>query len=72
MEKAAIERRKAFAAAHGSDKDRQVYISASRHAASDIAKSKAEVWQANCSSLSPNSNPKSVYSFHCSVAGSFS
>ena len=37
---------KAFAAAHRSDEDRQAYISASRHASSDIAKANAEAWQA--------------------------
>ena len=35
-----------------------------------IIKAKAETWQATCSSLSPKSNPKSVYSFLRSVAGS--
>ena len=42
MEEAVSERRKAFAAAHKSDKDRQAYISASRRASSVIAKVKAE------------------------------
>ena len=53
------ERRKAFAAAHRSDEDRQAYISTSRRASSVIAKAKAEAWQTTCSSLSPKSNPKS-------------
>ena len=70
VEKAVSERRKAFAAAHRSDEDRQAYISASRSASSVIAKAKAEAWQATCSSLSPQSNPKSVYSLPRSVAGS--
>ena len=70
MEQAVSERRKAFAAAHRSDEDRQAYISASRRAASVIAKAKAEAWQTTCSSLSPKSNPKSVYSFLRSIAGS--
>ena len=35
-------------------------------------KSKAEAWQATCSSLSRKSNPKSVYSLLRSVAGFFS
>ena len=72
VEQAVSERRKAFAAAHRSDKDRQAYISASRRASSVIAKAKTETWQTTCSSLSPKSNPKSVHSLLCSVAGSFS
>ena len=59
---------KAFAAAHRSDEDCQAYISASRRTLSVIAK--AEAWQATCSSLSPKSNPKTVYSLLCSIAGS--
>ena len=59
---AVSERRKAFAAAHRSDEDRQAYVSNSRCAPSVIAKAKAEAWQTTCSSLSPKSNPKSVYS----------
>ena len=62
VEEAVSERRKAFAAAHRSDEDRQAYISASRRASSVIAKAKAEAWQTTCSSLSPRSNPKSVHS----------
>ena len=62
VESAVSERRKAFAAAHRSDEDRQAYISASRRASSVIAKAKAEAWQTTCSSLSPKSNPKSLYS----------
>ena len=72
MEDTVSERRKAFAAAHRSDDDRQAYISASRSASPVIAKGKAEAWQTTCSSLSPKSNPKSVYSFLCSIAGSSS
>ena len=72
MEEAVGERRKAFDAAHRSDEDRQSYISASRRASSVIAKAKAEAWHTTCSSLSPKSNPKSVYSLLRSVAGSFS
>ena len=68
MEEAVSERRKAFAAAHRSDEDRQAYISASRRASSVIAK--AEAWQTTCSSLSPRSNPKSVHSLLRSIAGS--
>ena len=45
-------------------------ISASRCASSVIAKAKAEAWQTTCCSLSPKSNPKSVYSLLCSIAGS--
>ena len=72
VEQAVSERRKAFAAAHRSDEDHQAYISASRRASSVIAKAKtkAEAWQTTCSSLSPKSNPKSVHSLLCSVAGS--
>ena len=44
VEEAVSERRKAFAAAHRSDDDRQAYISASRRASSVIAKVKAEAW----------------------------
>ena len=68
MEEAVSERRKAFAAAHRSDEDRQACISASRRASSVIAK--AEAWQTTCSSLSPRSNPKSVHSLLRSIAGS--
>ena len=70
VEEAVSERRKAFAAAHRSDEDRQAYISASRRASSVIAKAKAEAWQTTCSSLSPKSNPKSVHSLLRSIAGS--
>ena len=66
------ERRKAFAAAHRSDEDRQTYISASRRASSVIAKAKAEAWQTTCSSLLPKFNPKSVHSVLRSIAGSSS
>ena len=59
-EDAVSERRKAFAAAHRSDEDRQAYICASRRASSVIAK--AEAWQTTCSLFSPKSNPKTVYS----------
>ena len=67
MEEAISERRKAFAAPHRSNKDRQAYISGSRQASSVIAK--AEVWLTTCSSLSPKSNPKSVHSLFRSLAG---
>ena len=60
------ERRRAFAAAHRSDEDRQAYISASRRASSVIAKAEAEAWQTTWSSLSP----KSVDSHLRSIAGS--
>ena len=70
MESTVSERRKAFAAAHRSDKNHQAYISASRRASSVIAKAKAEAWQTTCSSLSPKSNPKSVHSLLRSIAGS--
>ena len=64
VESAVSERRKAFAAAHRSDEDRQAYISASLRASSVIAK--AEARQTTCSSLSP----KSVHSLLRSIAGS--
>ena len=70
VEETVSERRKAFAAAHRSDEDRQAYISASGRALSVIAKAKAEAWQTTCSSLSPTSNPKSVHSLLRSIAGS--
>ena len=70
VEQAVSDRRKAFAAAHRSDEDRQAYISASRRASSVIAKAKTEAWQTTCSSLSPKSNPKSVHSLFRSIAGS--
>ena len=64
------ERRKAFAAAHRSDEDRQAYISASRRASSVIAKAKIEARQTTCSSLSPKSNLKTLYSLLRSITGS--
>ena len=67
-EEAVSERRKAFAGAHRSDEHRHAYISTFRCASSVIAKTKAEAWQASCCSLSPKSNPKSVYSLLRSVA----
>ena len=70
VKEAVSERRKAFAAAHRSDEDRQAYISATRRASSVIAKAKTEAWQTTCSSLSPRSNPKSVHSLLRSIAGS--
>ena len=50
----------------------KAYISDSRRASSVIAKAKAEAWQTTCSSLSPKTNPKPVYSLLCSVAYSSS
>ena len=70
VEQAVSERRKAFAAAHRSDEDRQAYISASRRTSSVITKAKTEAWQTTCSSLSPKSNSKTVYSLLRSIAGS--
>ena len=70
VDEAVSERRKAFAAAHRSDEDRQAYISASRRASSVIVKANTEAWQTTCSSLSPMSNPKSVHSLLHSIAGS--
>ena len=70
VESAVSERRKAFAATHRSDEDRQADITVSRRASSIIAK--AEAWQTTCSSLSPKSNPKSVHSLLRSITGSSS
>ena len=70
VEEAISETRKAFAAAHRSDEDRQAYISASLRASSVIMKAKTEAWQMTCSSLSPESNPKSVHSLLRPIAGS--
>ena len=72
VEQAVSKRRKAFAAAHRSDEDRQAYISASRRASSVFAKIKSEAWQTTCSSILPKSNLKSVYSLLRFVAGSSS
>ena len=72
VESVVSEKRKTFAAAHRSDEDRQAYISASRRASSVIAKARTEAWQTTCSSLSPKSNPKTVYSLLRSIAGSSS
>ena len=69
VEGAVSERRKAFAAPHRSNEDCQAYISASRRASSVIAKAKTKAWQTTCSSLSPKSNTKSVYSLLRSIAG---
>ena len=57
---------------HRKDEDRQAYVTASRRASSDIAKAKAEAWQTTCSSRSPKSNPKTVYSLLRYIAGSSS
>ena len=70
MKQAVSERRKAFAAAHRSDEDRQAYISTSRRASSVIAKAKAETWQTTCTFILPRSSPKSVHSLLRSIAGS--
>ena len=70
MESAVSVKRKAFAAAHRSDEDRQAYISASRRASSVIAKAKAEAWQTTCSFFSVRSNPRSVHSVFRCIAGS--
>ena len=67
MEEEVKERRKTFAAAHRSDKDRQACTSASGHSSSVSAKAKAEAWQATCSSLSLS--PKSVFFFLRFAAG---
>ena len=66
------ESRRAIAAAHRSDEDCQAYISVSRNASSGIVKTKAEARQAICSSLSFESDPKSVYTFLRFVTGSSS
>ena len=61
-EETVSERQKAFAAAHRSNEDFQAYIFAFLCASSVIAKAKADAGQANCSSLLPKSNPKTVHS----------
>ena len=71
VESAVSERRKAFAAAHRSDEDRQAYISASRRASSVITKAKTEAWQTTCSFLSHLSITLNLYTlFLRSIAGS--
>ena len=70
VESAVSEKHKAFAAAHRNNEDHQAYISASQRTSSVITKAKAEAWQTACSSFSRKSNPKSVYSLFCSIAGS--
>ena len=70
VQAAVDERRKRFATAHLSEEDRQAYISASRHASTVIAKAKTDAWHTTCSSLSPQQNPRSVYSLLRTVAGS--
>ena len=72
VEEAVSEKHKAFAAIHRNDEDHQAYISTTQRALSVIGKAKAEAWQTTCSSLSPKSNPKTVYSLLHSVAGSSS
>ena len=72
MEGAVIERRKAFVATYRSDEDCQAYISASRRASSVIAKAKAEHGGRLALLFHPNQNPKTVYSFLRSIAGSLS
>ena len=67
VESAVSERRKAFAGAHRSDKNRRrslglLHLRFSTRFTSVIAKAKAEAWQTTCSSLSPKSKPKSIYS----------
>ena len=69
VEEAVSERRKAFAAAHRSDENRQAYITASRSTSSVIAKVKTEAWQTTCSSLSHKSKPKTVYFLLRSITG---
>ena len=69
VEGAVSKRRKAFAAANRNGEDRQAYIIVSRRASSVIANAMAEAWQTTCSSLSPKSNPKFVYSLLRSIAG---
>ena len=72
VEEAITAKRKAFAAAHISDEDRQVCIFASRRTSSVIPKAKAEARKTTCSSLSPKSYPKSTHSLFRSVTGSLS
>ena len=70
VEEVVSKRCKTFAAAHRSDEDGQAYISASRCTSSVIAK--AQAWQTTSSSLSPKSNPKTVYSLICYIVASSS
>ena len=70
MEGAVSVRCKAFAATHRRGEDCQAYITASQRASSVMAKAKAEAWQMTYSSLSPKSNPKTVYSLLHSIADS--
>ena len=74
MEEAVSKRRKAFAATHKSDEDRQAYISTFPHGSSAIAEAKADAWQATYSylSISFKSSSKFVYRLLRSVAGSSS
>ena len=52
VKEAVRERRKAFSVARRSDKNHQVYISASKYASSDITEAKAKAWHVTCSSPS--------------------
>ena len=70
VEEAVSERRKALAAAHRIDEDRQAYIFAFLRSSFVITKAKAKAWQTTCSSLSHKSNPKSEYSLLRSIADS--
>ena len=78
VEQAVSERRKAFAAAHRSNRDRQAYIFASRCASSVMTKTKTEAWQTTCSSLSHLNLTLHLYTFsfalllaHLSSSSSF-
>ena len=58
-----------FPVARRNNEDRRSYISASRYVLCIMAKAKAEVRQATCSSLPLKSDPKFVYSLLRSVTG---
>ena len=64
MEEAVGERRKAFAAAHRSDEDRQAYIYAFRRASSVIVKAKTEAWQATCYPMLKHLHCSGMYFLH--------
>ena len=68
MEGEVSERRKAFAAAHRSDENRQAYISASRSNLSVIAKAKAEDGRRLALLFHPNQSPKLYTLFVLSLA----
>ena len=70
---AIAKRRKAFARAHCSEKDRQNYIAISRyHISTVISKAKAESCQKICSSLSAKTRPSELFFLLHFISGSSS